>query len=212
MIYSVIMLLIVVGAIAALGNDGAWGAGIMLINVLVAALLATNFWEPIAAMLLSTSAGGEFFWDFFVLMGLFCVIVMVLRTATDKISRKRVQLPKMVDLGAGYFFAAWTGWVLVCFLSMAAQTAPLPRNFMGFEPEQNNFLGVVAPDRMWLGVVQRLSQQSLMPLTAAEPENANGAHVFDPQGEFLFKYASHRDKYATPESVSAGISGVLIQQ
>ena len=45
---TLLLLLIFVGCIAALYTDGMWSNAIGLINVVTAALLATNFWEPAA--------------------------------------------------------------------------------------------------------------------------------------------------------------------
>ena len=210
MFYTIIMLLIIGAVVAMVGTEGAWSAALMLINTITAALLAMNFWEPLAALGIGYSPGTEFFIDFFLLTSLFAIIVMVLRTITDKLSRKRPLLPKLADTIGGFFLAAWTGWILVCFFSVALQTAPLARNFFGFEPEANNFIGL-GPDRVWLGFTQRMSNGPLMPLTA-DTEDPAQTHVFDPRGEFIIKYATHRSTYATPTSVEAGISGVMITE
>jgi hypothetical protein len=159
---------------------------------------------------LGYTPGGEFFWDYFALMGLFLFFVVVFRSMTDKISRKKVVFNKIVDMVGGFGIAAVTGWVLVCFLLTAAQTAPINRNFGfgGFVPEEKAFFGL-APDRLWLGFTQRMSLGPLAPMGASD--DPNGPHVFDPRGEFIIKYAAHRDRYATRESVEAGMSGVIIQ-
>ena len=51
--------------------------------------------------------------------------------------------------------------------------------FGGFKPETGYFFGLY-PDRMWLGFVQRMSRG---------PYYRDSKHQFDPQGEFLFRYA-----------------------
>lgn len=208
-IFPLLIVICIVLIMAMLGSDGMWSSGIMLVNTILAALLAMNFWEPASAAALGFSSGGEFFWDYFILMGLFLVFLMIFRSATDKLSRKKVVFLRLADIIGGYVLAAFTGWVLVCFLLTAAQTAPIARNFAfgGFVPEENNFLGL-APDRLWLGFTQRMSLGPLSPIGASD--DPNGPHVFDPKGEFIIKYAAHRDRYATPEAVAAGMSGVVI--
>lgn len=204
-----ILIAVIVLVVAMLGTEGMWSAAIMLVNTILAALLATAFWEPLSAYLLSYNSGGEFFWDFFALVGLFLVFLMVFRSMTDKLSRKRVLFMKPVDIAGGVVLAAFTGWVLVCFLLMAAQTAPISRNFAwgGFVPEERAFFGL-GPDRLWLGFSQRMSLGPLSPVGSSD--DPNGPHVFDPRGEFLIKYATHRERYASPDAVDAGISGVVL--
>lgn len=202
----VIALMIIGGSMATMGMEGLWAASIMLINVIVAGLIAMNFWEPIAAYALQSSPGGEFFWDYFALMGVFAVVLFVLRTITDKISRQPVVFNEHVHLFGGLAVAFVTGWVMVCFLHAALHTAPLPRDFGGCKPEEVNLM--FGPDRVWLGFAQ---QMSLGPF-AAIPNSGdpNDPHVFDPRGEFLMKYTAHRVRYADPQSVEAGISGVVM--
>ena len=101
MFYTIIMLLIIGAVVAMVGTEGAWSAALMLINTITAALLAMNFWEPLAALGIGYSPGTEFFIDFFLLTSLFAIIVMVLRTITDKLSRKRPLLPKLADTIGG---------------------------------------------------------------------------------------------------------------
>jgi hypothetical protein len=210
---SLLLSAIVIGCIvlivAMLGTEGLWSSAIMLLNVILAGLLAMNFWEPASSWLLSYSNGGEFFWDFFALVGLFLVFLVIFRSITDKLSKKRVVFHKAVDIGGGVFLAAFTGWVLSCFLLAAVQTAPIPREFAwgGFVPEENNIFGL-GPDRLWLGFTQRMSMGPLAPIGASD--DPNGPHVFDPKGEYILKYATHRARYATMDSVDAGISGVVL--
>lgn len=204
--FPFIALVIIGGCMATMGTEGLWAASIMFINVIVAGLIAMNFWEPLAAFCLKQSAGGEFFWDYFALVGLFTVALFVLRSVTDKISRQPVVFNEHVHLFGGLAMGFLTGWVYVCFLHAALHTAPLPRDFAGCKPEDRNLM--FAPDRVWLGFTQQMSQGPF----AAIPNSGdpNDPYVFDPRGEYLMKYATHRTRYAHPDSVAAGISGVVV--
>jgi len=182
--------LIFVVVIATLGNEGMWSNAIVLFNVVTAALVATNFWEPVVARLMSQVPGGAFVWDFTILWALFAACYLVLRTVTDAASRVRVRFPRPVDTGGGYFFAAWVGWVMICFATMTLHTAPLSKNFLfgGFTPEKRMFFGL-APDRQWLGFMQKQSRGSL---ARGAPADQPEAYLFDPKGEFMPKYAARR--------------------
>jgi hypothetical protein len=189
LILTGVFALIVLVVVATIGNEGMWSNAITLFNVVTAALLATNFWEPITAWLLKKQPGGVYIFDYPVLWGLFAGSYLALRTVTDTISRVRVRFPKPVDQVGSYAFAAWTGWVVVCFFAMTLHTAPLSRNFLfgGFQPEKQMFFGL-APDREWLGFMQKMSRGGFARRAPAGSEE----HVFDPEGKFMMKYATRR--------------------
>ena len=46
-----------------------------------------------------------------------------------------------------------------------------------------------SPDRLWLGFMQKMSMGSF---ARSAPANQPEAHVFDPKGEFMVKYATRR--------------------
>ena len=186
-------------------TEGMWSNAIRLINVVTAALLATNFFEPVARWLDDWQPSYTYVWDFLALWGLFVVFMVILRELTDRISQVKVRFLKIADrIGSG-FFSLWIGWVMVCFTMMTLHTAPLARNFLfgGFEPEERMFLGL-APDRQWLGFVQKMSKGTFSRTGTAEevqggkygpamgPGDDASLCVFDRGGEFLPKYATRR--------------------
>ena len=70
---SIILFAIFVCCIATLWTEGMWGNAIRLINVVTAALLATNYFEPLANWLQGFSTKFSTFtylWDFLALWGL----------------------------------------------------------------------------------------------------------------------------------------------
>lgn len=190
MILPGVFALIVIIVVASLGNEGMWSNALVLFNVVTAALLATNFWEPVVAKFLSSQPNGVYIFDYPVIWILFAVFYLVLRTVTDAISRVRVRFPATLDKIGSFFFAAWVGWVLVCFFAMTLHLAPLSKNFLygGFKPEERMFFGL-APDRQWLGFMQKMSLGSF---SRSAPADNPEAHVFDPQGNLMVKYAARR--------------------
>jgi len=189
-ILPLLMFLIVFACVATLYTEGMWSNAISLINVVTAALLATNFFEPVARWLEGMQASYTYVWDFLALWGLFGLFMIVLRALTDQLSKVRVRFLKIADrIGSG-LLSVWIGWVMVCFTMMTLHTAPLARNFLfeGFQPE-NKMIFSLAPDRQWLGFTQKMSMGAYsQSATPAERER----YVFDPTGSFMPKYATRR--------------------
>jgi uncharacterized membrane protein required for colicin V production len=197
----VALFVVFIACVAFLYTEGMWGNALRLINVVTAALLATNYFEPLANFLEgSISKGLSYFWDFVSLWVLFIVFLLIFRTVTKFASGVRVKFLGLADRIGGVAFAVWTGWVMVCFTTMTLHTAPLKRDFLfgGFKPGENMFVGT-APDQLWLGYMERLSKG---PFARSTPQ------VFDPDHEFIPKYAARREK--VDEHFSSGSGGLLV--
>jgi hypothetical protein len=177
--------------VALIGGDGLWSNFILLVNVTLAGLLATNFFEPLASFGSGFWAGGGIIMDIFSLWFLFVLFLIIMRVASDLLSRHRVRFQKHLDVIGGFACAGLVAWVLVCFTTMTLHTAPLSRNFMGggFTPEKPIFFGF-SPDRLWLGFSQSMSEGTF-----------NRGNVFDPYGDFMIRYATRREKYEKSEGM-----------
>jgi len=194
MVLSLLLAIILFVSFAMLFREGLWNNALTVVNALFAGLVASSFWEPVATWVEGIVPGGTYLWDFVSLWLIFCVMFLVLRTLTDLISRTRVRFKKPVDAAGGALFALWVGWILVSFTAMTLHTAPLAEHFLGFyaQPDQKIFLNMMAPDRQWLGFVQQLSKGSM----------ARG-NPFDPQGQFINKYAKRRKDYEGVQGIFA---------
>jgi uncharacterized membrane protein required for colicin V production len=206
MLLNLFFLLILAACIGLLYTEGMWSNAIRLVNVVTAALLATNFWEPVAAWLDNWQPSYTYFWDFLALWGLFAALMGVLRLATDLTSLVKVRFLRLADRIGSAVFAVLIGWVMICFTAMTLHTAPLAREPFGgsFQPEARMFLGL-APDRQWLAFAQRASlgqfcreqsredrQKKLYGVRENDPKDQENLCVFDRNGEFLLKYATRR--------------------
>jgi uncharacterized membrane protein required for colicin V production len=200
--YINLLLLIVFGAVVATGaKAGIWTNVIRLFNVITAALLAVNYFEPVADWLDSLDKSFTYLTDFLALWGVFAVGAGVLRALTDAISKIKVKFKKQIDNGVGAFFACWTGWVMVMFTAMSLHVAPVARDFLDSkqEPKSSMFLGFFAPDRQWLGFVRKESLGALARSVAHKEGgklSAAAPNEFDPRGEFIFKYGQRRADFA----------------
>ncbi len=196
---TLIMCLVLFACVAMLYNDGMWSNAIRLINVITAGLLAMNFFEPLANWLEQMQPSYTYFWDFTVLWGLFIIFSIIFRLLTDRVSQVKVKFLKMADqIGSGVL-SLWIGWVMVCFTMVTVHVAPLARNclFDSFQPEQRMFFSL-APDRQWLAFTQKMSQG---PYECSATEKT----MFDPQGEFLLRYATRRANLESNVQTGGGL-------
>lgn len=182
MTLSLILLGIFVAASFALWREGPWSGLIMLLNVLLAASLATAWYPWVVARIEPRLASYTYLLDFVALQGLFCVLVLFFREVTDRLSRTRVRFRKPVELVAGPLVAVLTAWVIVCFMAASLHTAPVPRDMIQPTPESRMFFGL-APDRRWLAWVRGSSRSGPF----ARPQNP-----FDPDADFILRYADRR--------------------
>jgi uncharacterized membrane protein required for colicin V production len=168
-------------------QNGVWGNAVLFINVVMAALIAVNYYEPLAQYLQSFDKSYTYMFDFLAMWLVFAVAVGMLRAITDKLSTVKVKFRMPFDQIGGILLGAWVGWVMVCFTLMSLHTAPLSRNFMqgAFQPEPTSrmFFGL-APDRQWLGFVQKSSNGAF-----------SRGQTFDLNGEYILKYAERRARF-----------------
>jgi hypothetical protein len=194
-----IVLLVVVGL---LQMDGLWGNILNLFNVILAGVVAVNFFEPLAQALDKAVPRGTFLWDFPVLWGLFAISLIIFRVSCDFVSPKKVKFPNLVEMIGNYFVAVWVAWLVMCFTLFSLHTAPLAKNpfFGGFQPESRMFLGL-APDRVWLGFSQQLSEGAFT--RGGTPAEGSGVlpHSFDPQSKFMPVYNTRRKSCETTTSL-----------
>jgi hypothetical protein len=189
--FSLLLLLIFAMCVGFLHGEGMWNNALRLINVVTAALLATNFWEPLASTLSGWQPGYSYVWDFVTLWGLFSLSLLGLSAVTDAVSKTRVRFLHAAERYGSSALACCTAWVVVCFTAMTMHTAPLGREFLfgSFQPE-TRAASVWSPELIWLGTVQRLSQGPFSRGSRAEQKQEK--YVFDPRGEFLPKYTTRR--------------------
>ncbi len=197
----VILLLVFFACVAMLVREGLWSNALTLINTVTAGLIATSYWEPLAAWLDGQFATFTYLLDFIAIWTLFVLAFVILRAITDSVSKVRVRFKIPVEYVGGVFFALWTGWVMVGFTTMTLHMSPLSADFMGgaLSPDpQHTVLLRYAPDHQWLGFVHRVTGEGGALSTAASGKS-DATNTFDPQGEFVTRYGQRRANLeATP--------------
>lgn len=157
---DIILLAILGGVTWFVSSEGAWTAGVTFVSVLLAGLLAMNFFEPVAMLLGNALRDYDSKMDMVALLGLFAGGVFGLRELGERIAPLYVQVPALLEQGGRWVFGAATGYVTMAILLTALHTAPVPREFLGFTPERKNLLNIVAPDRQWLGFTQYVTEHA----------------------------------------------------
>jgi hypothetical protein len=189
MYITIALLVIFIICLAMIFNEGLWGAAVMFVNVLLSAMLATNFFEPLAKWANKRMGSYTYFVDFVSIWLIFVVSLVVLRLLTGSLSRYRVRFKKPVDIAGGLFFAAWIGWLMMQFSLFTMHVSPLARNFFGgdFQPEPDSkmFLFELAPDRDWMAFMHTMSKDGSL----------GTGQQFDPKGEFILRYGARRKSF-----------------
>jgi len=152
MTWVLYLCLIVIFAVCVIMSlaSGLWGNLLMIFNVILAGLIATSYFEPLARWLENQMPTYTYLWDFVAIWVVFSLAAGLLRALTDTMSRVKVRFKKPVELAGGLLCGAIIGWLMICFTLFSLHTAPLAEQFMGgaFNPGQNMFFGL-APDRRW---------------------------------------------------------------
>ena len=120
----------ILGLTYALTSEGLWGSALMFFNVLFGALIAFNFYEPLAALLDSTGIGWGFS-DTLCLLGLFCVSVLLLRMTTETIAPALVRFPMPIYHAGRLIFGLAGAVVTMAIIILAFHAAPVHKKIFG---------------------------------------------------------------------------------
>ncbi|MCA8983895.1 MAG: CvpA family protein [Planctomycetaceae bacterium] len=205
-----LVLLAILGIVTwCVAAEGAWGASLTLLCVIFAGLLTMNFFEPVAELLQANvplGPGWRNRWDFIAFMGLFILLVTLFRLGTEQLIPSFMEVHPLVFDGLRWGAAALTGYVAMAIVLTSLHTANLPRTFLGFEPERDNFLGMTAPDRQWLGFVQYFTENAYghgpkgAVFDGTTTTLADGQQVLLPS--FAIRYGSRREQFGTAGSAA----------
>jgi hypothetical protein len=187
-----VLLLIFLIIVGLLWLQGLWNNAITLINTTLAAIVALNYFEPVARLANGQQASYKYLWDFLALWGVFALTFGVLRLATDLLSRRRVVFEFWTEMVGRSLLAIWVAWIFIGFTCVTLHTAPLDRHFMGFQKtyDSGNFLGM-SPGKQWLGFMQSRSTGALKGGSGGE---------FDPPSEFILKYYQRRFNFESEQA------------
>ena len=179
------------GVALAFWRQGLLAALVMCFNVVLAGLVAFNFWEP-AADVLEPRLAGTFLAgceDGLCLVGLFCLALGLLWLATHVLAPRPPAYPPALQRGGALVFGAATGYLVAGFLLCVLQTLPWQEHFLSFDdPDQPGgaVRQVLPPDRAWLALLRRADSYAFA--------NRVDPNAPDPRGLDTFeqRYARYR--------------------
>jgi len=180
-------------------REGLFTAFTMLVNVMLAGLIAFNFWEPLADMLDSSLKDSfiDGFQDLVVMIVLFCAALGLLRSATNNLANKQIAFPATLNQFGAAGIGLVTGYLVSGFLLCALQTLPWHRNFMEFEPRrpsEGEIRRLLPPDRVWLALMHYAGANGFA--RSADNDAADSPFdrypTFDRSGRFELRYFRYR--------------------
>jgi len=186
---TLLTILIMLGLAYLFLIQGLATAFMMFCNMMLAGLIAFNFWEPLADLLDPLLSHSFFvgYEDAVCLTGLFAIAFALLRLTTNTLSGAVIEFHPLAQRIGGAFFGLATGYLLSGFLVSVLQTLPWHESFWGYEADwqshESGLDNVLPPDRIWLSMMHR----------AGEAGFARGRHsTFDPEATFVIRYARFR--------------------
>ena len=195
MLLTIVVVLVILAVGYAHMRDGLHTALCMLVNVVLAGIVAFGFFEPVAdwldnSMQTTSWTGYE---DFIALILLFAGSLIVLRAITNRLAPDMLDFPANAQYG-GALLGLFTGYFLAGFLLCAMETLPVHVNFMDFQPRDKNDSGprsIFPPDRVWLTMMRYAGAHAL----AWEEDDAGNESAYDRYKTFD-RYATFELRYA----------------
>ena len=222
-IMDLIICFLILGLTYALTSEGLWGAALMFFNVLFSAMIAFNFYEPVANLIDSTGIPWGFS-DTLSMLGLFCISVMLLRMTTETIAPAMVRFPTPVYHLGRFVFGIGGALVTIAIVILAFHTAPVHKKIfttVKYDTKPPFNMGL---DHQWLGFFQYETGQVFATLGSGQrdPFGAYGrtrtgtripVKVFDPRAKWLLEhqdarpYGDDTDKVITAEPAPGAVEG-----
>lgn len=199
-----------------LTSEGAWGAALMFFNVLFGAMIAFNFYEPVAGLIDSTGIGWSFS-DTLAMMLIFCLSVFLLRLTTETLAPVMVRFPTPVYHIVRLVFGLGTSLVTFAVILLAFHAAPVHKKMFGYIDYDRKPPFGMALDHRWLGFFQyttgdifaRYGAGSRDPYRSYGKTGGNQfepVKLFDPRGRWLLDQQEARP-YGEGEIVGDSAGG-----
>ena len=211
-IIDLVIVGLILGLTYALTSEGLWGAATMFFNILFGAMIAFNFYEPLAKLLDSTGIPWGFS-DTLCLMLLFSLTVLILRMTTETLAPAQVRFPAPVYQFGRLVFAFGGAVITMAIVILAFHCAPVHKkifNVVTYDSKPPFGFGL---DHQFLGLFQQETGKVFTNYSSADavrdPYGEFGGpnhlrlNFFDPKGQWLIDHQNSRP-YGT-ETVPAAL-------
>lgn len=219
MLLDLCVLALVAGIAYALMSEGLWGSALMFFNVLFAALITFNFYEPLAQLIID-QVGNETvssFADSVSMMLIFIVSLLLLRLATETITPSMVRFPTPLYHLGRVIFGVGAAMVMMGMLLLGFQASPVQKKMLGswdFKHKVFNMDNFGRFDRDFLAFFQYTTGYTFARNNAGEKdwigEFPSKPMLFDPRAEWLLvhqqarPYGTEAVLEDTPEPAAGG--------
>lgn len=209
-VLNILIVGIILGMTYALASEGLWGAALQFFNVLFAALVAFNFYEPLAGLMAANVSFISHLADVICLMAIFMVTLVILRLTTETIAPAMVRFPPPVYHAGRIFFGLACSTLTMAFLIVAFETAPVHKkvaNVIDYSFRPPFGLGL---DHEWLGFFQYSTGLIFADYNSGKKDpfsEYGNANVFDPRSEWLLQHQDARP-FGEPADNVLGAAGV----
>jgi hypothetical protein len=180
-----------------LTSEGLWGAALMFFNIVFGALIAFNFYEPLASLLDRTGINWGFS-DTLCMMGLFCVSVLLLRLTTETIAPVQVRFPPALYHAGRLVFGLAGATVTMAVIILSFHAAPVHKKIIYAIDYQTKPPFGIGLDHQWLGFFQYQTGAVFARngVGRRDPYRQYGypgrVQLFDPRGDWLILHQEAR--------------------
>jgi len=194
---DLVIALLTLGLTYVLTSEGLWGSAVMFFNVLFAAMIAFNFYEPLAVLIDQTGINWGFS-DTLCMLGLFIISLLLLRMTTETIAPAMVRFPMPVYHVGRLFFGVGGACVTMAIIILGFHAAPVHKKIFSTTDTKSKPPFGLGLDHLWLGYFQYETGAVFSQLGAGQrdPYHTYGqggrVKVFDPRAEWLLLHEQFR--------------------
>ncbi len=186
---------LVAGMTYALMSEGLWGAALQFFNALFASLIAFNFYEPLAQMVVDNVSVAANYADSLSMMLLFIVSLLLLRLATESLAPSMVRFPTPVYHAGRFIFAVGGALITIAMVLLAYQASPVQKKMLGVMDYKYTPFYKERFDRDFLAFFQyttgyTFARNGVGP--GGDSEFPNKPILFDPKADWLLNHQAKR--------------------
>ncbi len=191
MLTGILIAIFLITSAMLFAKGGLWDNLWAWINVILAGLLATHYFEPLAEWLSSGSTKDyHWYWDQLSFWFIYCVAYSMLRMFCEAFSPTRIKFRVPVEMAGKAVFALLTGWTLMCISAFSLHMSVTEMTAWGGafmeKPDDETLFG---SDVLWMAFAHKMSDPEAGPIAIDE------AHQFDAEGLYRVKYGLRRYRF-----------------